>query len=51
MESALPGAPSCIGEGWRAQQSWESLSKKVGEWVLGKLHLFAGNRKPNLQGT
>lgn len=51
MELASPGAPSCIGEGRRSQQSWESLSKKVGGWVLGKLHLFAGNRKPNLQGT
>ena len=51
MELASSGAPSCIVEGRRSQQSWESLNKKVGEWVLGKLHLFAGNRKPNLQET
>ena len=51
MESASPGAPSCVEEGWISEQSWGSLSEKVGEWMLGKLHLVSGNRKPNLQGT
>lgn len=43
MESASPGAPSCVEEGWISEQSWGSLSEKVGEWMLGKLHLVSEN--------